>query len=254
MKLLFSEYKSDYSHYIFPYAVWAVPQGEETPSDIFEQGFLPSSYDLDRYYMCRHVRIALAEYQPSSENRRIIRKGEGVAFKLLKKQDFELTQQRVEFCKKYADAKFGADVMTLDKLEQLFASPVCSHVLLFRDAAMQKDVGYVVLYLEPTRAGFYYYAFYDLNHSNKSLGMFMMTAAVGFMKEKGFEHIYLGSCYSRNAMYKTQFKGFEFWTGFRWSDDTSELKYLINRDGEAVEKHLLETEKYIQTFYPAGVV
>lgn len=254
MKLVFSEYKSDYSHYIFPYAVWAFPQGDEKPAEILHQGFLPSSYNLDRFYMCRHVRIALNQYQPSSENRRILRKGEGVVFKLIKRQDFELTPQRKELCLEYADAKFGANIMTSEKLERLFGSPVCSHVLLFTDAVTNEEIGLVVLYMEPPRAVFYYYAFYDLSYPNKSLGMYMMTAAVGAMKEQGYNHIYLGSCYSRNAMYKTQFKGFEFWNGFRWSDDSSELKYLIKRDGGAVEKHLLETEEYMQTFYLEGIV
>ena len=33
MKLLFSEQKSDYEHYQFPYAIWAVPETGETPAD-----------------------------------------------------------------------------------------------------------------------------------------------------------------------------------------------------------------------------
>ena len=43
MKLLFSEQNSDYANYQFPYAVWAVPEPGETPADLFNAGFLPSS-------------------------------------------------------------------------------------------------------------------------------------------------------------------------------------------------------------------
>ena len=78
MKLLFSEQNSDYEHYQFPYAVWAVPEAGETPADIFNAGFLPSSRNLDRFYLCRQVRVNLAKFKPSSENRRILRKGEGI--------------------------------------------------------------------------------------------------------------------------------------------------------------------------------
>ena len=39
MKLLFSEHKSDYAHYLFPYAVWAFPESGETPADLFSHGF-----------------------------------------------------------------------------------------------------------------------------------------------------------------------------------------------------------------------
>src|SRR5688572_8741396 len=74
MKLLFSEAKADYDHYIFPYAIWAFPEAGETPGDLFNQGFLPSSRNLDRFYLCRQVRVNLAQFKPSSENRRILRK------------------------------------------------------------------------------------------------------------------------------------------------------------------------------------
>ena len=70
MKLLFSEYKSDYNNYIFPYAIWAIPEQKETPALIFNKGFLPSSAELGRFYMCRHLRVRLGQFTPSSENRR----------------------------------------------------------------------------------------------------------------------------------------------------------------------------------------
>ena len=61
MKLLFSEQNSDYEHYQFPYHL-AVPEAGELPSDIFNAGFLPSSRNLDRFYLCRQVRVNLAKF------------------------------------------------------------------------------------------------------------------------------------------------------------------------------------------------
>ena len=72
MKLAFSESQPDYGHYIFPYAIWAFPEPGETPADFFDRGFLPSSRDLDRFYLCRQVRVNLRQYRTSSENRRIL--------------------------------------------------------------------------------------------------------------------------------------------------------------------------------------
>ena len=51
VKLLFSEQNSDYEHYQFPYAIWAVPEDGESPADIFNAGFLPSSRNLDRFHL-----------------------------------------------------------------------------------------------------------------------------------------------------------------------------------------------------------
>ncbi|MBN1478727.1 hypothetical protein EH223_17345 [candidate division KSB1 bacterium] len=251
MRLLYSEYKSDYPHYIFPYVIWAFPETGERPADFFARGFLPSRRELDRFYMCRHTRVELARFAPSSENRRILRKGEGLSCHLYTSEQFEYTDQWRTFCKAYADAKFGQDVMSYARLDSLFTAPVCSHVLVYSDEAAV-DVGLVVFYLDQPDVAFYYYAFYDVNHVNKSLGMTMMTSSVALMKEKGFHYIYLGSCYSRTALYKSQFSGFQFWNGFRWSENIKELKYLIERDRGEVDKHLLETPDFIENFYPVG--
>lgn len=253
MKLLFSEAKPDYGHYIFPYAIWAFPETGETPADLFNQGFLPSSRNLDRFYLCRHVRVALRKYRPSSENRRILRKGAGISTRLITRSQFDYTAKRREFYKAYADIKFGKDVMSYERLDFLFEGTITSHLLLFTDEASGAEVGSVTLYLEEPRMAYYYYAFYDLNYYSRNLGMYMMTSAAAFFKDAGFQHLYLGSCYLENALYKTQFKGAEFFNGYRWSDDLQELKYLIARSQKEQEEHLLETGRYRDEFCPTDL-
>jgi arginyl-tRNA--protein-N-Asp/Glu arginylyltransferase len=249
MKLLFSEHRPDYDHYIFPYAIWAVPERGETPADIFNAGFLPSSRNLDRFYLCRQVRVNLAKFKPSSENRRILRKGAGIEVKLVPRDKFDYTPGRRNFFKTYADIKFGNDVMSYERLDALFDSPIISHLLVFTDAGTGAELGVATLYVEKSTLAFYYYAFYDLNYYSRNLGMFMMTSAVAQFAERRGEHLYLGSCYSANALYKTQFAGAEFFNGVRWSASLKELKYLIARDKVETAQHLLETEEYRQLFY-----
>jgi arginyl-tRNA--protein-N-Asp/Glu arginylyltransferase len=249
MKLLFSEQKSDYGHYQFPYAVWAVPEAGETPADIFEAGFLPSSRELDRFYLCRQIRVALSQFAPSSENRRILRKGEALRVELVPREQFDYTPARREFFKRYADAKFGRDVMSWQRLDALFSAPIISHLLVFTDTTTGAEIGVATLYLAATTLAYYYYAFYDLNYFNRSLGMFMMTSAVALFARRHFKHLYLGTCYSNNALYKTQFAGAQFFNGFRWSDDLAELKFLLRRDQQPCNEHLLETEAYREQFY-----
>lgn len=249
MKLLFSEHKPDYGHYIFPYAIWAVPERGETPADIFNAGFLPSSRNLDRFYLCRQVRLNLPKFKPSSENRRVLRKGEGIRVELVPREKFDYTPERRKFFKTYADIKFGNDVMSYERLDLLFSAPIISHLLLFTDVATGAEVGVATLYLEAKALAFYYYAFYDLNYYARNLGMFMMTSAAQHFADKKFSHLYLGSCYNPNALYKTQFAGAEFFNGVRWSANLKELKYLIAREKAETATHLLETGEYRQLFY-----
>ena len=251
MKLLFSEASPDYQHYIFPYAIWAFPETDETPATFFEAGFLPSSRELDRFYLTRQIRIRLRDFQPSSENRRILRKGAGITWTLLPREQFELTDDRRVFCKTYADARFGNEVMSEERLNTLFKAPVATHIMVFREEGSGKEVGYVVLYLEHPQVAFYYYSFYDLNWFEKSLGLFLMTSAVQHFAAEQFNYLYLGTCYSERALYKTQFAGFEFFNGFRWSENLQELKYLVSRQAITPGKHLLESQEFLSSFHDA---
>jgi len=249
MKLLFSEQNSDYENYQFPYAIWAIPEAGETPADIFNAGFLPSSRTLDRFYLCRQVRVNLAKFKPSSENRRILRKGTDIRVELEPREKFDYTPERRQFFKTYADIKFGKDVMTFERLDGLFGAPIISHLLVFTDAATGKEIGVATLYLEGKALAFYYYAFYDLNYYARNLGMFMMTSAVAEFSARSTRQLYLGTCYLESALYKTQFAGAEFFNGFRWSADLKELKYILRRDKKDLRQHLLETEAYCGEFY-----
>lgn len=249
MKLVFSEHVSDYDHYIFPYAIWGFPESGETPTQMFDAGFLPSSRNLDRFYLCRHIRVDLAKFKSSSENRRVLRKGEGITFELVSRAKYDFTPGRRAFFKNYADIKFGKDTMSFERLDALFASPIISHLLVFTDTATGAEVGTVTLYLEGNDLAFYYYAFYDLNYFQRNLGLFLMTTAVTEFAQRGTRHIYLGTCYSENALYKTQFAGAEFFNGFRWSHNLKELKYLLGRDQPGTTQHLVETEEFRQLFY-----
>ncbi len=253
MKILFSEARSDYDNYIFPYAIWGFPEKTETPATLFSHGFLPSSVNLDRFYLCRQIRVDLSLFEPSSENRRILRKGTGIKVSLIARKDFEFTNERRDFLKNYADIKYGRDVMTLDRLDRLFNSEIVSHILLFEDEAHGTEVGIATLYLESPVLGYYYYAFYDLNYYQRNLGMYMMTSAVECMARLGFKHLHLGTCYSKNALYKFQFSGSEFFNGFEWSGNLKELKYLITRDLAPVTQHLLETEEYLEKYQSANL-
>jgi len=253
MKLLFSEQNSDYATYQFPYVIWAVPEAGEAPGDLFNAGFLPSSAGLGHFTLSRNVRVDLAKFQASSENRRILRKGEGIKMQLLPRAEFDFSRERQESYGKYAAARFGEGVMPPERLELVFNSPVATHVLLFTDAPSGAELGVVVLYLETPRLAFYRYAFYDLNHFNRNLGMFMMTAAVADFAARGIRHLYLGTCYSERALYKTQFAGVEFFNGFRWSEDLDELKFLIARDQKKLPENLLENLEYRSQFHGDGL-
>jgi hypothetical protein len=224
--------------------VWAIPEPGDTPADLYAAGFHPAAPDLGRFALCRHLRLPLPGWKPSSENRRILRKGEGLRLLLHRRADYAYTADRRRRWLEFAAQRFGPGVMPGERLDGLLGGRVVTHLLACHDAARDdREVATVLLYLEPPRMAHYYYAFYDLDHANHSLGLCLMTAAAAFFRDAGFQHLFLGTCYSESALYKTQFDGVEFFNGIAWSADLRQLKFLVRRDARS--RHLLEEPEFL---------
>lgn len=244
VKLLFSEFNPEYAQYRYPYVVWAVPEAHETPADLYGAGFHPVTPDLRCFTLCRHLRVPLSGWKPTSENRRILRQGGGLALRLIPRDDYPLPPDKLAAWLAFAEVRFGPGIMPAARLEGVFHGAVTTHVLSVTDAlAGGREVGAAVLYLESPRMAHYYYAFYELNHRVRSLGLWMLTAMVGHFAAAGFAHAYLGTCYSERALYKAQFAGLEFFNGVRWSTSVAQLKFLVRRDPQA--RHLLQEPEFL---------
>jgi len=243
MKLLFSEAAPDPVRYVYPYAVWAFLEPGETPADAFAAGFLPGSPQLDRFYLTRQLRVPLVGWTPTSENRRMLRKAEALRCELVPRSEFAYTAGRRDGWLAYADAKWGAGVLSPERLDRLMSGAVVSHVLHFTDIATGEDRGSVLMYLEAPTTAFYYYAFYRPGPETKHVGMAMMVRAVEHFARSGFAHLHLGTCYTEPALYKAQFEPMEFFNGFRWSRDLEELRHLVRTAPDG--RHRLETPEFL---------
>jgi hypothetical protein len=248
MKLLFSEAPSDYANYLFPYVVWGFLEPGERPAEAFARGFLPSLPDLSRFYLCRQVRVRLDRFQPSSENRRILRKGEGLDLAIVPRAQFEWTLERREFCETYARARWTSPPSP-GRIDRLFHAPMTTHVGVFLDRD-GVDRGLVTLY-QDEGTWFYSNAFYEPD-APAGRGAFLMTSMVDCLARDGQGFLHLGTCYSRSALYKTQFAGVEFHTGNGWSADLEDLKFRIAREDSSPSAHLLEDPAYAERWLLGG--
>ena len=87
----------------------------------------------------------------------------------------------------------------------------------------------------------------NLGENEKAIHAF--TACLEAEPRSALTHIYLGTCYSKSALYKTQFRGCEFFNGFRWTNHLAELKALLRRQSQP-GKHYLEDAAALGEFYP----
>ncbi|WP_422529338.1 hypothetical protein [Serratia fonticola] len=248
MKLIFSEYNSDYDNYQFSYCIWALPEKGESIASIFASGYLPSSSNPIRYYLSRSLRISCNDFNLSSENRRILNKNEQISIKLIKKEELPVNEKLISMCLHSATERFGIDVMSRIRLLNLLSSTHTSHFLTYH---MQDElVGIVTCFSDGCNVLHYNFSFFQSKTkvSLNNMAIFMMTKAVYFLKQNKFNHIYLGTIYSRKAKYKLQFSGLEFFNGRKWCKELEELKFLIKRDEDSHKHHLLEDPEYVNTF------
>jgi len=78
MRVFLSESLPDYSSYTFNYALYAVQEDKSEMTEIYNRGFLPytgnPALQSEVYYLARSLRVNLANFKDTSENRRVARK------------------------------------------------------------------------------------------------------------------------------------------------------------------------------------
>ncbi len=250
MKIFFSEFKPNYAKYHFPYQVWLLREEDEDVAKIYGSGFLPVRSLPKVYYLCRSLRVDLSRFEFSSENRRILKKTEAFTSSLTPLAEFDYRPEVQRLCRDYARERLGKDTFPVPAIRSVFTGQVYNQVFTFRNN-QEEPVGYAVCFIDDCLLQ-YAHAFYDLNFLGENLGARMMLEAVSWAKENGKSFAYLGTAYEESSLYKTEFKGVEFFNGFSWSKNMDELKELIRGIGEIGEdegEYLLKNKKYLANFH-----
>lgn len=197
----------------------------------------------------RSVRIDLSKFELSSENRRIMKKTNGL----------EITNRGIPYHvydwsigklgKDFYDKKFGEKTFSANKIKELLTDHKKSNfnklliykapVILSRaknpltlntrdpSAGPQDDtVGYAIC-RETDELLHYCYPFYNLATNLPNLGLGMMLRAILWAKETNKQYVYLGSAQRPTDIYKLQFEGLEWFDGKEWQTDTEELKKIL---------------------------
>lgn len=233
MRRFSSEVGHNYGTYTFAYAHYAQREPGDSLGLIYRGGYLPYSGSADAtdiFYQARSARVLLKDFALTSENRRIAKKFDGLFTKTrVPLADFKADEAFYDFCLQYFAARHGASAMPRARLEYLMRCRLITTVVEYRQDG--KPVAYV-LEVGEGALGHYWFSFYDLFLTYKSLGMWLMLDNIRGAKERGLEHYYLGTVYGEKALYKTNFSPLEWWDGESWSSDVAALKERGRRDGD----------------------
>ncbi len=214
----------------------------ENIENLYNEGFVFTRIDKGVMHQTRSVRIDLNKFELTSENRRILRKGENIEMKELQiphsSYTWEIGKMAKDFYDKKTDHAFSAN-----KIKELITSADNFNLLLSYSTKTDststeiekikeesKNLGNTICY----RTGsilHYCYPFYNLDLAPKDMGMIMMTKAIITAKEKGLRYVYLGSLQRPSDVYKLQLSGIEWFDGEtkKWSGDTEKVKEILKK-------------------------
>jgi arginyl-tRNA--protein-N-Asp/Glu arginylyltransferase len=201
-------------------------------ADMYARGYVFTRIGRGVMHQTRSVRIDLSKFEPSSENRRVLKKVaeyDKASLDLpLKEYDLRIGK----LAKDFYDTKFGPGIMSAQKIKEMLTDASKSNfneLLVY--AHDRTPVGYVICY-ENEAMVHYSYPFYDLNDASKDMGLGMMMSTIDWAKNDSVKHIYLGSLQRPGDTYKLQFEGLEWFDGGPggsgvWQSDLDAVKKLL---------------------------
>jgi arginyl-tRNA--protein-N-Asp/Glu arginylyltransferase len=193
---------------------------EKKVTEMYQNGFVFTRIDKGVMQQTRSVRIDLGKFEPTSENRRILRKGEEIILKENKIPHTDYSWQIGKIAKDFYDKKADG-AFSVNKIKELITTEQNFNILL-----SFSNLGYAICY-KNSNILHYCYPFYNLEKSQKDMGLIMMTQAIVWAKDIGLKYVYLGSLQRPSDTYKLQFTGIEWFDGKRWNDDIEEVKKIL---------------------------
>lgn len=197
---------------------------EKNIESLYNEGYVFTRKDKGVMQQTRSIRIDLSQFELTSENKRILKKTEGLELQTRLLPSAEYTWEIGKMAKDFYDTKFGEKTFSANKIKELLTNPEKSN---FNFLLQYNDFGFVICY-ESKNLLHYSYPFYDLQSAPKDMGLGMMIRALEYAKEKNKKYVYLGSAQRPSDTYKLQFKGVEWFDGKTWKHDQEELKKILS--------------------------
>lgn len=200
-------------------------------SEFYSKGYVFTRIAKGILNQTRSLRINLQNFDLTSENRRVLGKGQSIELDIVKLPYPDYSWEIHKLGKDFYTTKFGDNVMSASKIKELFLeTDKTSFNYCFKYSISNKPVGYCLAYVNESIVH-YAYPFYDLTIPKEmNLGMNMMLKAINWSKDAKKEYVYLGSVTDAKSKYKLQFKGLEWFNtdSKEWSTNLEELNTLLN--------------------------
>ena len=193
----------------------------ETIYRMYDNGFVFTRLGKNIMHQTRSVRVNLEKFALSSENRRILKKGQEISIEEHSIPYSGYSWEIGKFAKDFYDQKAGG-AFSANKIKELLT---IDHN--FNTLFSYSSLGYAICY-KNHKMLHYSYPFYDLGKSPKDMGLIMMTKTLSEAQTLGLKYVYLGSLQRPTDTYKLQFSGIEWFDREKWQSDLEKIKTILH--------------------------
>lgn len=142
----------------------------------------------------------------------------------------------------FVERKFGKGVFNKERVDYVLSREYLKEFKIF----YLKKIPIAYLLAVPT--GDSIHIWYSINNAlakEKNFGKYLLLKTLCDAKQKDLKYCYLGTCYGKNARYKADFLGVEFYNGNKWSNNTELLKKLREEDDDIIRTRDIFKTGYI---------
>ncbi len=221
MKVIFSEFRTDYNKHLFPYQVLLIREPKDKLEKIYQKGFLPFRNNSWLFYLARSCRSNLKNFRLSSENKRIIKKTQGFDFKIISLNKFDFNFNVQKQCKDWSKSRGWK--ISITSIKNLFQGDFFNLCQLVKEKDQSQTAAYSII-KEEENFVHWAYVFMNPNYQNSNLVIRMGLEIIRWAQPRK-KFVYLGTCYGKSN-YKRNYPGFEFFNGIFWSKNLKELTWL----------------------------
>ena len=178
----------------------------------YQNGLLPQRNNKDLFYFQTSSRSNLANFNLSSENRRILRKTEEFTFEKIPLKDFvfDLKIQK----EIYSWIKSLGWNYPISSVKNVFKNHIFNYLYIWKDS-QNNTVAYSICYFSKNISHIAY-VFYDPELTHGNLPIRLVLQVVIDSHELGLKFCYLGRFSVDSGFYKRNMPGFEYFKDQNW--------------------------------------
>jgi len=235
MRIYFKHYSGAITEYDYLFFDCMAKVGEHEEDIALNEGWLPDDYLIPKnelkshWYQARQTRIDLNKFQETKSTKKCRKKFKDIVVKPVsaKDIDFKIVNQIFD---KYINYR-GFKTWDLSLLTKLEADRKFFLMYYLGDT----PIAFTFLRNVGSNDVFSTQFAWDYENPKLYLGKYANLAEIDYCIENNKNCMYLGLGYEKCCIYKSDYSGFEFWTGEEWSDDIEHYKFLCERDSK-IEK------------------